>query len=104
MSGYNVNDALEAEERDGSGLEAPSSLSSCSCSSIHLMVSFLLLDGMATLCSARKLRIFVKSGSSSCSSCAQPGHVEALAKSANLEEIKNVQNKKLAGKQDDQKR
>jgi hypothetical protein len=37
-----------------------------------LMVSFLLLDGMATLRSERKLRIFVTRGSSSCSSCARP--------------------------------
>jgi len=37
-------------------------------SSINLVVSFLLLDGIAMLCSERKLRIFVTHGSS----CAQP--------------------------------
>jgi len=72
MRGDNVNDGLEEEERDGGGMEAPSRFSSHSCSSINLMVSFLLLDGMATLRSERKLRIFITRGSSSCSSCAQP--------------------------------
>jgi len=72
MRGDNVNDGLEAEERDGAGMEAPSRLSSHSCSRINLMVSFLLLDGMATLLSERKWRIFVTHGSSSCSACAQP--------------------------------
>jgi len=71
MRGDNVNDALEAEERDSAGMEAPSCFSSHSCSSINLVVGFLLLDGMATLCSERKLRIFFTGGSSSCSSCAQ---------------------------------
>jgi len=42
----NAYDVLEAEERDGAGMEAPCCFSSCSCSSINLMVSFLLLDGM----------------------------------------------------------
>jgi len=72
MSGDNVNDVLEAEERDGAGMEAPSHFSSCSCPGINLMVCFLLLDGMAMLCSERKLRIFFTRGSSSCSSCALP--------------------------------
>jgi len=45
----NVNNGLETEEMDGSGMEAPSCFSSHSCSSINLIVSFLLLDGMATL-------------------------------------------------------
>jgi len=72
MSGDNVNDVLEAEERDGAGMEAPSRFSSHSCLSINLMVSFLLLDGMATLLSERKLRIFVTCGPSSCSACARP--------------------------------
>jgi len=73
MHGDNVNDGLEAEERDGGGMEAPSCFSSHSCSSINLinlMVSFLLLDGMAMLRSERELRVFVTRGSSSCSSCA----------------------------------
>jgi len=64
LHGDNVNDGLEEEERDGAGMEAPSHFSSHICSSINLMVSFLLLDGMATLHSERKLRIFFTHGSS----------------------------------------
>jgi len=70
--GRQCNGRLEAEKRDGGGMEAPSCFSSHSCSSINLVVSFLLLDGLAMLHSERKLRIFVTRGSSSSSSCAQP--------------------------------
>jgi len=38
MMGDNVHDGLEAEERVGAGMEAPSRFSSRSCSSINLMV------------------------------------------------------------------
>jgi len=36
MHGDNVNDGLEAEERDGAGMEALSCFSSQGCSSINL--------------------------------------------------------------------
>jgi len=45
-------------------MEAPSHFSSHSCSSINLIVSFLLLDGMTALYSERTLRIFVTRRSS----------------------------------------